>query len=205
MRRTLKKVKEQESKILYIIGVIAAIILIVSVVSLMDSDSSNVFNKIESKYEITKTDIFAAKDFVGEEVSVKGVIIGDTFDEVIEKIGYPDSQTEFPPDIRNLEYGKKFDLEGTALIIHLKNNVVDRITIKPLFNDFLVGKTKIDYTKAQMYNLFGKPDNIEFLRISPGSVLLYRLYSYDEYGLEVTVRKNVMNGFSLTRGKKSIE
>lgn len=132
------------------------------------------------------------------------MLIGDTFDEVIERLGYPDGQTEFPPNIKNIEYGKRFGLDQTGLIIHFRDGIVERITIKQSFNAFLLGKTQINYTKAQVYNMFGVPDDTKFLSISPGSALLYRSLVYNEYGMEITVRKNIMNGFSLVRKQQAL-
>ena len=156
-------------------------------------------NSLRTTYEITETDILSLNKIVhAKQITVKGVVLGDTLETVIEKIGYPDSQTLYPPSIINIEYGKKFDLEETGLILHLVSNKVTKITLKEPFNEFLKGKTKVAHTKTSIFNLLGTPDGVKKIPVKKDSALVMSVYSYERRGIEVVIRKQQQNALVLT-------
>jgi hypothetical protein len=65
-------------------------------------------------------------------------------------------------------------------------------------NALLIGKTKIIHSKDEIYHLLGKPDETLFIPITPTSTLVYRLLQYKNKGVEVIIRKDEQNGFTLT-------
>jgi hypothetical protein len=158
------------------------------------------FELPEGTVEITETDIFADLEKIdAHKTAVKGVMLGDTEQEVIQKIGIPDSQLAPKPNILNMEYGIKFGLQKTGLIIQLRDNQVRKITFKKPFNKFLKGKTKIIHTKDNMYiNVLGKPDEIFFIPETPTSVKAFRLFQYKDLGVEVMIDKDKQTGFTIT-------
>ncbi len=152
----------------------------------------------QAKYELTETDIFSLPNINAKEISVKGVVLSDTQEQVIDKIGDPDNQFSPRSGIINMEYGKQLGLFDTGLIIQLRDGKVRKITVKQPFNPFLQGETKITHTKEEIYHLLGKPDETLFVPITPTSVLIYRLLQYKDKGIEVIIRKQEQNGFTIT-------
>ena len=151
-----------------------------------------------AKYEITETDIFSLPAINAQEISVKGVILGDTYEQVIEKIGLPDKQFSPKENILNLEYGSRIRLFDVGLIIQLRDGEVRKMTFKEPMNALLIGKTKITHSKDEIYFIVGKPDETLFIPVTPTSTLVYRLLQYKDKGVEVIIRKNQQNGFTLT-------
>ena len=166
------------------------IVVVVLAVFLINSSPSS------SAYEVTEVDIVSMEKITSSQISVKGVMLGDSLETVLEKIGHPDKQSLFPPNIVNIEYSKQLGLSETGMIIHLVDNKVKRITLKEPFNEFLVGKTKIANTKTEILNALGVPDKIEKIPVSQGSALVMNLYSFEDRGIEVAVRKQEQNAIS---------
>ena len=182
-----------------------------------------IFNKIhtseqplvvrEGAIEITITDLFApsiVNTWTAKDIAVKGVMLGDTFNQVIASLGYPDYQSKPQPTITNLEYGKRLKLPETGLIIQLKNNRVTRITIKKPFNLLLMGNTTISHSKEEVYFSLGlgKPDNIFIVpeqalhtaNLDQGtSAKAFRLFQYFSHNtLEIIINKDEQEGLSFT-------
>jgi len=148
-------------------------------------------------YEITKDDILSLDNFTAREVSVMGVQLDDSLQDIVNKIGEPDGKRDYAGNITNLEYSSAIKLNQTGLIIHLKNGKVKRITMREPFNAYLVGKTKINHDKAEIYSILGKPDDLKHVPISQGSPIVYRLLEYYKKGIEVTMRRGMQNGLGL--------
>ena len=191
------KRKMKENKYLFIFSLLCIIILIFSIYLIFKQPEKEVkeLQKKEAKYEITETDIFSLSNFTSSEISVKGIMLGDSFDQVLEKLGYPDAQKDYPPDIINLEYSKRINLNGTGLILQFKNKILKKITIREPFNEYLIGKTKIIHSKDEIYNIFGAPDEMKFVPIHQGSTIVFRNNMYKDKGLEIYIRKNKEIGF----------
>ena len=213
MNKKRIKRKIMQKKIPFIIG--AGIILLIA--------GFFIFNKIhtaeqpvivrEGAIEITTTDLFAppiVNTWTAKDIAVKGVMLGDTFDQVIATLGYPDYQSNPQSAVTNVEYGKKLKLPGTGLIIQLKNNRVTRITIKKPFNQLLMGNTTIDHSKEEVYFSLGlgKPDNIFIVpeqalnsaHLGQGtSAKAFRLFQYfSRNTLEIIINKDEQEGLSFT-------
>jgi len=186
-------------------GIVIALIFIAVVLAVVIIIRNNVneptapeIKRPSALYEITETDIFALKEFTSNQVSVLGIMLGDTQAHVLDTLGSPDNRRDYPSDgIINLEYSKNIGLNETGLIVHIKNGNVARISMLQPFEEKLIGKTKVSYNKTDLYNLLGAPDDMQFIPVSPGSALVYRLLSYKNNGIEVTMRKSVQNGLNL--------
>lgn len=162
--------------------------------------ASRGFNeKTPALYEITETDIFSLQDFHAKDISVKGVVLGDTPEQVKKKLGEPDNQFQSVRNRINYEYGKSIGLEDTGLIIQFRYGRVAKMTLKKSFNTFLKGKTKITHTKEEIYSIFGKPDETLFLPLKQGSTIAIRVLQYQAKGIEVIIRSGNENGFALTK------
>ena len=148
------------------------------------------------KYEISKVDVFSEKNWKGTDVAVLGVVLGDSKEAVIEKLGLPDKEIQYlGGNATNLEYSKQLTIAQVGLLIHLDNNKVTRITFKKPFNRFLVGDTQItNQTKQWLFNHFGKPSRMKLLTF-------FTQYEYHERGLEVFLDGKEMNGFSIVYPK----
>ena len=149
------------------------------------------------KYEISKVDVFSEKNWKGTDVAVLGVVLGDSKEAVIEKLGLPDKEIQYlGGNATNLEYSKQLTIAQVGLLIHLDNNKVTRMTFKKPFNRFLVGDTQItNQTKQWLFNQFGKPSRLKLLTF-------FTQYEYHERGLEVFLDGQEMNGFSIVYPKR---
>jgi hypothetical protein len=152
----------------------------------------------ESKYEIAEDDIFTIGDFKSDEVSFFGVMLGDSFEQVIEFLGMPDVMF-IPADesYRNLEYRKKIGIGGleSGLTFHLVNDTVTRVTVKPNFNKYLHGNTSIGTEKDMIYAVLDVPDYQNL-------VYVYRIFHYVEKGTEVYFKNRYVNRISFIPPKE---
>ncbi len=184
--------EERQRLIIYGITAVFAVVLIALFAKTMAPDSSAAPALSEPQrdlLEITAYDIFPLGNRTGEDISVFGVVLGDTKAQVIDKIGLPDLETTYPQST-NWEYREGLLLDRVGLLIHFDNDVVMRITIKDPFNKYLHGETVIDHNKADIFRLFGKPDESKLLSF-------FTQYSYYGKGFEVFQSRKRMNGFSL--------
>lgn len=191
----LRLKRKIEKNWIYIGMSVLAIIIIISLVLILKPNKETEEN---GKYEITEVDLFSIKNFTSRDVSVKGIKLGDEFNYVIEKLGYPNSQADYPPNIMNVEYSSNMDMNGTGLILNFENNILRRISFREPFNKYLVGKTKIQYTKDEVYQVFGKPDDTQFIQTNKASPVVFRNMVYNQSGLGILVRGPKQIGFSLS-------
>ncbi len=141
------------------------------------------------KYELTKTDLFAKKDWKGTDVSVFGVQLGDTKEDAIKKLGAPDLSRDFG-NATNFEYNKGLAMPHTGLLFHFVNNKLTRITIKEPFNRFLANATHIGRVyKEEMYRTYGAPSKLNLLSH-------FTTYTYEQQGLEIFLSGKKLDGFS---------
>lgn len=151
---------------------------------------------LSDKQEVTKIDVLKDfNEFSAEKVSVKGISLGSKAEEVAEKLGKPDIQTLHPPNIANFEYGPSLGYPNIALLIHMEAGYVTRMTVRKIFNDKLIGNTKINYNKEGIYKKFGVPDNQKFQPISNTEAV--KIMSYDKKGLEIITDGGDAVAFSL--------
>ena len=154
----------------------------------------------ESKYEIAETDIFTLTrgNFTSDEISVFGVMLGDSEEDIVARLGYSDV-TFIPADesYKNLEYRKRIGITGmlSGLTFHLENNTVTRITIKPPFNKYLHGNTSIGTSREMVYVLLDIPDYQDFLSS-------FRVFYYVEKGMELYFKNKYIDRISFVMPKE---
>ncbi len=178
----------------YKIRIALALVVLVVLLSgcLRLEHSGQVTNsKRVAKYELSKVDIFSLEQpWSGEDVSVFGVQLGDTKDDVIEKVGLPDLKTEYPGST-NFEYSRGLAMPKIGLLFHFTGDTLTRMTFKEPFNRFLHGKTKIGaLDKDAIYREFKAPSKLQLLTF-------FTMYTYKDKGLEIFLNGRKMNGFSL--------
>ena len=145
----------------------------------------------KEKYEITEIDIVSIirneEELSSDQITILGIKLGDSEEEVEKKIGKPDIRnTDYQLDnIINLEYSSQLGLNGTGIIIHLEDSEVTRMTILKPFNEKLVGLTKLGKSKEEIYAYFGKPDSID--RMVKGSRVEFKTFVYTN-GIEVLLK-----------------
>ncbi|MBS3175876.1 hypothetical protein J4457_01425 [Candidatus Woesearchaeota archaeon] len=145
------------------------------------------------KYELTQVDIFNLPEWNSYEVTVNGVKLGDTVEQVEEKLGTPFNVIRHNANALTIEYGVNNASDNTSditLQFFTINNQVRRIFVRNHFNDFLVGSTKINYNLRGIYDKFGIPDQQE-------DVYRVRVFEYHDLGLEVYHRRKEMVAFAL--------
>ncbi|MBT3866007.1 hypothetical protein HOF78_02795 [Candidatus Woesearchaeota archaeon] len=175
---------------------IILVLIIIAVFAFVISTPNNNYES-DAKYEITKTDIFSLEEFNANDVSVMGLKVGDRTQILLETLGSPDLQTDYRGGTSTLEYSESIGLEEPGLIVLLDNGVVKRITMKPTFNEFLVGSTKAGLEKTEIYAIFGVPEEVVRMPLKQDSTLVIKSLLYHSKGLEFTIRKNTALGFSL--------
>ncbi len=151
-------------------------------------------------YEITETDLFSMPNYHSLNVTVLTIRLGDTEERVLTQLGKPDNINTYQDQdmtITNFEYKTLLETDKIGLVVHLENNVVERITFKEPFNKYLKGKTKIvpEYTKEELFNLFGEPTSKTIM--DP-----FTVYHYEDRGLEILFNEKGWNGFTLVRPKE---
>ncbi len=175
---------------------IILVLIIIAVFAFFITGPGNNYNS-EAEYEITEIDIFSLENFNANDVSVMGLMVGDRTQTLLEKLGSPDLQTDYRGGTSTLEYSESIGLDEPGLIVLVDNGVVKRITVKPTFNEFLVGKTKANLEKEEIYALYGAPDEVVRMPLKQDSTLVIKSLLYHTKGLEFTIRKNTALGFSL--------
>lgn len=137
----------------------------------------------ESMYELARDDVFTLTmgNFNSTQLSFLGVMLGDSYEKVIELLSMPDAEFRaYDESFKNLEYNKQIGIgaEEAGLIIHLDNDTVTRITLTTSFNKYLHGNTTIGQPKELVYALFDTPDYLS-------SLSSLRVFHYVEKGVEI--------------------
>ncbi len=148
-----------------------------------------------NSYEITETDVFemlSKRLIKSTNIAVKGVKLGDRYLDVQKKLGLPDYVEDYADGNTNLKYEK----DGEAyLIIHLDNNTVTRIVVRPGMNDMLPGKSRITGTLEDIIKMFGKPSSF-------ADTQFFVIYSFKPYGLEVYTKGKQMTSYGFVPPEK---
>jgi hypothetical protein len=156
--------------------------------------------RAEAEYDFASDDVFgkAGESFDSSKASVLGIMLGDSYEDVIAKLGTPDL-SYIPSDrsYRNLEYGKKIGVSSsiTAVTYHIEGDEVTRITMRNNFNKYLVGKTKMGTQREEIYAMFNVPDYMSFLEN-------HRVFHYVEKGLEIYLKTDKVDIISLVPPKE---
>ncbi|KYK26744.1 hypothetical protein AYK26_04695 [Euryarchaeota archaeon SM23-78] len=148
----------------------------------------------ESKYEIAEDDIFTMTrgNFTSSEISFFGLMLGDSYEDVLERLGIPDVMFILADkSYKNLEYRNKIGINGTlsGLTFHLENDTVTRITVKPPFKKYMHGNTSVGTDKEIIYALLDVPDYQSFLSS-------LRVFYYVEKGVEVYFKNRYVDRIS---------
>jgi hypothetical protein len=99
--------------------------------------------------------------------------------EVLKILGPADGSQEYDfGAIQNWEYNTALGLNRTGLVLHLRQGIVTRIMVYPSMNDYLVGATKVDDSKEDIYATLGVPDRQYDIKGG-------RYFVYNSRGLEV--------------------
>ena len=188
-----KKIRKEKNKVAVTLILLALIFSVFSIFNSIQSKTEGVLDK----YEVTEIDIFALESFNANNISVLGVSVGDRTKKLLENLGNPDLQTDFSAGVSSWEYSTSLGLDSAGIIILLDNGIVRTISVRNSFNEHLVGETAKLYSKAELYQKFGIPDDTLFMPIKKDSALIIRVLRYNEIGVDFIVRKNKVIGFSL--------
>ncbi len=200
LRRIKRKIRYNKTPLVIISALILVLIASVIIVNPFTKEEKTPINeRLQIKYELTKTDIFSLDSFDPEEISVLGIRLRDDVETVLKVLGSPDNTISYPPNIVNYEYSKNIGLDETGLILHLVNSIVRRITIKEPFNQLLVGKTSTTLPKEEVYALLGTPDEVDFVPMAENSARAFKALKYKDKGLEVYLKKDKQFGFALVK------
>lgn len=157
-----------------------------------DSLASDSSVSDDTVLEITKVDIMD-ENFSSSDISVNGIQIGDSLLKTQNTLGYPDKLSSYidpyKNEIINLEYSQTLGSEDVSLIVNVKNGVVQRLTLLPGFNQYLIGDTQYGYDKTEVYKRFGIPDHQEILKD-------YWVYFYDDKGFGVFLKRKDVIGYT---------
>ncbi len=147
--------------------------------------------------DATKVDVFDLldkKQITSENISVKGVALGDDLATVIESFGVPEFIDEFPEEgIMNVRYESEKNV--SSVVFNLVNDSVERITVRGGFNPQLIGRSRLELWQLEnITTSFGKPD-VSF------DTQFARVYEYHDLGLELFHRRKQLQGFALVHPK----
>ncbi len=147
--------------------------------------------------DATKVDIFDLldkKQIAAENISVKGVALGDDLSTVIEAFGVPEFIDEFTEEgIMNVRYESEKNV--SSVVFNLVNGSVERMTVRGGFNPYLIGRSKMELWQLENITAaFGKPD-VSF------HTQFARVYEYHDIGLELFHRRKQLQGFALVHPK----
>ena len=147
-------------------------------------------NEKATYYDLATEDILLIPNLSSLNISVNGVSLGASITDVITIFGAPDKKNEMIMEGEtNLEYGQTINLSDNGLIFHFENGTLTRMTVKKPYTEHYTTKTQLNFTKYELYNWLGIPDRQD-------TVLAYRVFSYDNQGIEVFLKGKNVNRFS---------
>jgi len=137
------------------------------------------------------------------QISVFGVMLGDSYEAVVERLGIPDlSFTPADNSYTNIDYRAKLGIGGTdpGLTIHVENNTVTQMIIKSPMNKYLRGNTTLGQDKELIYYLFDPPDYNSFLSS-------FKVFHYVEKGMDFYLKADNVDriAFYYPREFKGVE
>jgi len=114
------------------------------------------------------------------------VMLGDSYESVIEKLGRPDSIfTPKDGSYKNLQYRNAIGIgaKEPGMVLHIENDTVTIINLRTAFGKYLQGNTSIGTSKDMIYALLDIPDYQSF-------VASYRVFYYVEKGIDIYINEN---------------
>lgn len=147
---------------------------------------------LNDTYDVTEEDVYDLFDqnlITSEQVTVKGVGLGDNLIHIFRAFGTESYIEEFQADnIVNVIYTNEDN--KTMIIFHLVDSKVARIAIRKGMRDQLIGRTAEANELQDITRAFGKPDeNVDLSK--------FRIYTYHDKGLEIYHKRKKMIGFGL--------
>ena len=181
-----KHVKKRKTKVVksksYLPHIIVAAVIVIICVLIGTYISSK-----PHPNEITKNDVIA-NHVATKDIEFFGIKLGDSVDTIRKKMGKADYDKAYSGNVENLEYEKKLGLDTVGILFHTESGVLTSVTIKDSFNKYLVGETKIQYTKEQMFHKFGVATPVD-------AVYPYMVYTYKNYGFKVIMDQDKQAGW----------
>ncbi len=159
---------------------IAAIAAIVLGVVLNKDKEPTLFDRVpQTEHELLYNDVLS-KPFVSSEVTVLGISVGMTTEDVANKLGIPDvvDKAEFGR-VQNWRYGTHIGLNETGVVYHIEDDIVTRIAVGPPMNQYLQGHSRVGKSKEEMYSLYGQPERL--YDIPRGRFFVYNKMGFEEY------------------------
>ena len=180
--------KKSGSPFLMIVGALVVLALVfVLILSFFNESTPQLPQNV---LEVTATDVFTNESFTSKDIAVKGVMLGMSREEAINRLGQPDVNNDVSSRVETLEFGTSLGLAETGIILQLVDSQVARMTLKPAFNDFLYGDTKVNHSKEELLLLLGAPDKADILPLEKDGSKAFRLFAYTGRGIEVAVRND---------------
>ena len=153
-------------------------LVLVACAPVAPSVPSLVTNAPQTENEATRVDV-VGNGLASSAITVLGVRVGMTESQVLALLGPADKAQEYDfGAIQNWEYNTKLGLNATGVTLHLRQGIVTRIMIYKSMNEYLIGETKIDASKEDIYATFGVPDRQYDIKGG-------RYFVYNTRGLEV--------------------
>ncbi len=146
-------------------------------------------------HELTEKAVLDEK-ILANLITVKGVKLGDDIGMAKQKLGNPDFEQGFEPNLLNLEYSSTIDTLGSGLLLHFESGILTRITIAEPFNKYLKDKIKIGSTSEDLYKFFGKPTEITYITESKDSGRAYKKIIFGALGYEFVMDKDKVKFYS---------
>ncbi len=184
----MPKKRTKKSKPIFTIRT-ALLIAVIIIAFFIVGNLAEVLTK-DQKKDVTKVDIFSIEGITGDLVSVKGIKLGDDAEYVKKELGNPDIQSLHPPNIVNWEYAESLDLPSTGMLIHMEAGIVTRISVFKPFEKLM--KTKMDYTKEEIYRKFGAPDKTRLEKVRNRAQIVA---AYEKLGFEFILIGSDLTGF----------
>lgn len=181
-------------------GKIAVLVLVVLLVGCGIQPQSESLDDFNAKYnyevfdtnvyDITKQDaleLLRKREIKSTNIAVNGVKLGDRYLDVQKKLGLPDYVEDYYSGATNLKYEKDGE---PYLIIHLDDNTVTRISVKPTMADEIDSTVEFGMALRDITPMFGKPAKTEDTKF-------LRIYYYKPRGLELYIKAKKLVGFGL--------
>ncbi len=175
-----------------IIAVIVLVMLFIGAIVLLIQFGPEVANiqggKREGYTELTEIDMRVVNELHANELTILGIKLGDTAEDVKKRKGNPDKIGQKNDGSERWEFGASIGLEKTGMILTVKDGKVARIMLLPSFNKLLKGDPLLGVmTKNEMYAWLGAPEEFFFRQVSSSSARVYREYQYQEKGFIINI------------------
>ena len=112
-------------------------------------------------YDLFEHDAFQYGDITSKDISIKGVVLGDTSERIMELMGEPDNTTIESSKAIIYSYSKSLDLENSGIHFITYENKIDSMVVMRSFNKYLKGESRIDRDLRSIYDFFGIPEKQE--------------------------------------------